>query len=562
MRDLLIPDLGVDKAVVIELHKQQGDTLEEGELVALLETDKVTLELQATASGTLEALHIKLNDEVVKGFCYAQVSGSETEKTEETGEHPSTGSGGEPSTGSGNEPSTGSGNDPSTNSGGETSTSSEGTNEPQQVPIYLQNTGSPSVVVADIFVQVGQELEEAEVLFSAETDKVVLEIPCPYSGKLQSLEIQTGQSLKDGDLIGTILTSQEAQAEPESPKQEAPAMPAPQNQQIETQTKNEQPPPQQAPAMQASNEVGERIRVYAGPAVRKLAREYGVDLQKIQKASGLDGRITKEDLKFYVKDFLQKHAQDSQSSAPAGGMPIAQDPLPDFSQFGAIEELQLSRAQFKTAENLQKTCSIPSVTLFETVNIDALLGFRKLLAQQKDPQKVTLLAFIVKAVVKALMAYPQINSSLDLANKAVILKKYYNIGIAVDSNNDLLVPVLKNADSLGVLEIAEAIKTSVATIKSGKIHPSLFQGSCFSISNIGTFGSEFFTPLINPPEVAILGIGRQLNRNELSDDGKVVKSCFIPLSLSFDHRVVNGAYAAKFLGYLRDILESPMKQIL
>ena len=411
------------------------------------------------------------------------------------------------------------------------------------------------VEVIEIIVSPGDTVSVEDPLVSLESDKAAMEIPSEFAGTIKEIKISMGDSVSEGDLLMTMEVSGEAAAaapaekkaepEKETPKAAPAAKPAP-------------APQRAAPVPTAVDEAG-FSKAHASPAVRKFARELGANLGQIN-GSGLKGRILKDDVKAFVKQVLTSGA----IGAPSGGLSVEPMPEIDFSKFGDIETQPLTKINKLTGKFLHRNwVNIPHVTQFDDVDITELEAFRKELnIEHKDAGvKVTMVAFLVKAIASALKEYPRFNSSLDAAGENLILKKYINVGVAMDTPAGLVVPVIKDVGCKSLIDIArEVIETSVKA-RDKKLKPADMSGGCISISSLGGIGGTAFTPIVNAPEVAILGVSRAAMK-PVYIDGEFVPRLMMPLSLSYDHRVIDGADGARFTTFLGQILADTRRLVL
>ncbi|MFO7788779.1 MAG: dihydrolipoyllysine-residue acetyltransferase, partial [Halospina sp.] len=402
-------------------------------------------------------------------------------------------------------------------------------------------------------------------LLELESDKATVEMPAPATGKITRLDVKEGDTLKEGDVVGMLEVagggaSQDSGADKQTEKeQKAPssvgASPARDN------TKSEGPSQSTASGSAAKAEASDipsGKRVHAGPAVRRIAREFGADLQQVQ-GSGPKGRILKEDVQAWVRNQLQ-----SGGSAPAGGgSGIPEVPLPDFSQFGEVERQSMTKIQRLTAQGMHRSwLNVPHVTQFEKADITDLEAFRKdhKAEGEKRGVKMTMLPFLMKACAHALTTYPQFNVSLDMANEQIIQKHYCHIGIAVDTPNGLVVPVIRDVDQKSIWQLAAEAQELAGKARDKKLTNNDMSGACFTITSLGGIGGTAFTPIVNAPEVAILGASKAA-MEPVWDGAQFQPRLMLPLSLSYDHRAINGADAARFttllsrvLGDLRELL--------
>jgi len=417
------------------------------------------------------------------------------------------------------------------------------------------------VEVIEIMVSPGDTISVEDPLVSLESDKAAMEIPSPDAGTVKEIKVSIGDKVSQGDLLVTLEVSgteaapvaEAAANEPEQPAPaaaaapEKPAAPAP----AQTPASSHRPPPV-TPA--PIDEAGFR-KAYASPSVRKFARELGADLGQIT-GSGNKGRILKEDIKAFVKKAL--------TSGNAGGLGVAPMPEIDFSQFGDIETQPLTKINKLTGQFLHRNwVTVPHVTQFDEADITELEKFRKQLNEEhkKEGIRVTVLAFLMKALVSALKEYPRFNSSLDATGENLVLKKYIHIGVAVDTPDGLVVPVIRDCDRKSLIELAnELIETSIKA-RDKKLSPADMSGGCISISSLGGIGGTAFTPIVNAPEVAILGVSRA-QMKPVYIDGEFVPRLILPLSLSYDHRVIDGADGARFTSFLSKVLSDTRRLLL
>ncbi|MDE0308863.1 MAG: 2-oxo acid dehydrogenase subunit E2 [Acidiferrobacterales bacterium] len=430
--------------------------------------------------------------------------------------------------------------------------------------VKLPDIGDFSEVeVIEIHIRVGDKVAAEESLVTLESDKATMDVPCPESGEVAEILISIGDKISEGDSILALKGISESEDDPESAPdpadiesqpdetlpQELPAEPA---QESQPAADSSDPfAPKRPPILPPPVERAKGTLAHASPAVRRFARELGADLSKI-RGTGAKGRIVKEDVQLYVKSILQGEL------SPARGGPVGPPPIPevDFTQFGLIESISLSKIKRITGDRLHRSwLDIPHVTHHDEADISELEIFRKAIDAEEriSGTRVTILAFICKAIINALQQYPNFNASLSPDRQSLILKKYFNIGVAVDTPNGLVVPVIRDIQKLGVLEIARTLQELGEKARTGKLTPSDFQGGCFTISSLGGIGGRFFTPIINPPEVAILGVSRNHQVAVPGNDGVEWKT-MLPLSLSYDHRVIDGAEAARFVKFVCELL--------
>jgi len=419
------------------------------------------------------------------------------------------------------------------------------------------------VPVIEILVKVGDTVKAEDSLLTVESDKATMEIPSPSAGVIKELKVKIGDVVNSGSLIA-VMEEGAAVAPAQAPKTEAPkAAPAPAPAAAPAAAPAPAPARQPAePAAPASAPAASGDKPHASPSVRKFARELGVDLGRVTGA-GPKGRILHEDVQNFVKQAL---AGGGGAPAAAGGGGAGLNLLPwpkvDFTKFGEIEAVPLSRIKKISGANLHRNwVMIPHVTQFEDADVTELEDFRKSTNESlaKSGVKLTMLAFIIKASIAALKKYPDFNSSLEGDN--LVLKKYYNIGFAADTPNGLMVPVVKNADRKGVIEIAHELGDLSAQARDGKLKPADMQGASFTISSLGGIGGTLFTPIINAPEVAILGVSKS-QMKPVWDGKQFAPRLILPLSLSYDHRVIDGAAGARFAALLAQLLGDMRRTLL
>ncbi|MDO9155007.1 MAG: 2-oxo acid dehydrogenase subunit E2 [Paludibacter sp.] len=439
------------------------------------------------------------------------------------------------------------------------------------IPELGENIKSASIV--KVLVNVGDTVELDQPLLELETDKATIEVPSDIAGKVVSISVNEGDTVSIGQEVMAIDDAASGQAPAQEPvvaqKAEVPvevqAALASVVEKMEADAKAEVFLP--APTIAADAPKAVIIEnqppivpnaAPAAPSVRRLAREIGVDVNRI-KGTGPGGRILLDDVKAFSKTLHQQRNEIQHIRAEQH-----QEPLPDFTKFGDIEMQAMSNIRFKTAEHLSYAWhTIPHVTQFDKVDITALEEFRKSYAIEADKQgvKLTLTAILVKIVAMALKRFPQFNASVDMQNKQIIYKKYFNIGIAVDTDFGLMVPVLRNADQMNVIEIAREMNVLAEKARTKKAGIADLSGGCFTITNLGGIGGTSFTPIVNAPEVAILGVSRGQMEPEYID-GKFEPRLMLPFSLSYDHRVIDGADGIRFLRWIIDAIENPMKLIV
>lgn len=399
------------------------------------------------------------------------------------------------------------------------------------------------VNVIEVAVKAGDSIKAEDTLITLETDKATMDVPSPFAGVVKELKIKTGDKVSAGSLIALVEVSGEAVRAPasasEAPPQQAIA-PTPVAPAAHTPSSPAQATSYLLPATGP--------QAHASPSIRRFARELGVDLTQV-KGSAHKGRVTKEDVQNFVKAALAQPRS-------GGGLQVAEMPVINFSQFGPVEARPLSRIKKLSGAYLHRNwVSIPHVTQHDEADITEMEAWRKQLVAEYAAQnvKITPLAFLLKAVVETLQQFPEFNASLDANGEILVLKKYFYIGVAVDTPEGLVVPVLRDVNQKGLVQLAKELGEISARAREKKISAAEMQGGCFTISSLGGIGGSFFTPIINAPEVAILGVSRA-NMRPVWKDGKFEPRLMLPLSLSYDHRVIDGAAGARFVTYLSQVL--------
>jgi pyruvate dehydrogenase E2 component (dihydrolipoamide acetyltransferase) len=439
----------------------------------------------------------------------------------------------------------------------------------------VPDIGHADVPVIEVLVKAGDRVEKEQSLITLESDKATMEVPAPFAGTVKEVKLKVGDEVSEGAVIAVIETDGAAvsaspspapgegrgEGAPEAVKPPAPTPPPAEPKPMPIAGQGVQPgnvpegdvPPQVRPPMDARI-VMPGDAPYASPAIRAFARELGVDIQQV-KGSGRGGRIQREDVSAYVKHALASGARPvSGASASLGGLNLLPWPKVDFAKFGEIEEKPLSRIQKISGANLARNWAmIPHVTQHEDADITEMEAFRKQLGAENKELKISPLVFQIKAVVAALKAFPQFNASLDESGEKLILKKYFHIGIAVDTPDGLVVPVLRDCDKKGLLDLARELGEISKKARDKKLGPAEMSGGCFSISSLGGIGGTYFTPIVNAPEVAILGVSKSVMK-PLWNGKEFAPRLVLPLSLSYDHRVIDGALAARFASFLANQL--------
>ncbi|MFG6138589.1 pyruvate dehydrogenase complex dihydrolipoyllysine-residue acetyltransferase [Halomonas sp. B23F22_10] len=538
--DITVPDLGGASDVeIIEVAVSEGDEVAAEDTLITLESDKASMDVPSPHAGKIASFTVKEGDTVSEGDVIGtiQIAGGGDEAPAEDAEAESAPAE-QPAPAAEAAPASG---------------------EPERREVRVPDlSGASDVPVIEIAASVGDEVAEEDPLITLESDKASMDVPSPFKGKLVELTVKEGDTVSEGDLIGYIETAGAApKAAPQqqsAPKAEAPA-------------KSEQPAKAAAPASAPASAEKPRDgkRVHAGPAVRMLAREFGVDLALV-KPSGPKERVLKEDVQAYVKQVMSGQAK-APAAAPAaaeGGSGIPPIPDQDFSQFGEVEEKKMGRLMKMGATNLHRSwVNIPHVTQFDEADITELEAFRKSMKAEAEAQgaKLTPLPFLIKACAVALQKFPQFNVSLKSDGETVVQKKYVHIGIAVDTPDGLMVPVIRDADQKSLVDLAKESVELAKKAQSKKLKREEMTGGCFTISSLGSIGGTAFTPIVNPPEVAILGVSKA-SMKPVWDGAAFQPRLTMPLSLSYDHRAVNGADAARFTAFLGQVLTDIRRLLL
>ena len=536
---ITIPDLGGAESVeVIELCVSVGDSVEQEESLVVLESDKASMDVPSPFDGAVVKYLVAEGDTVKVGDAIAEVETAASEAVAEQAveevveEAPA-----EP------EPVEAAVEAPQAAAVAETS---------EQIALVPDIGSDDKVELIEISVSVGDQVEEGDTLVVLESDKATMDVPSTLTGTVKAFIAKEGDKLATGDQVALIEVTSAAQAVVEAPAatsvepaKAADPAPAP--------TPVPAPAVTAAPAATAAAVSNDSSDVYAGPSVRLLARELGVDLGQVA-GTGPRSRIQKDDVNNFVKTALKSGVNGGSASTSGAGIP--QVPAVDFSQFGEIETVKLSKIQKITADNMQRNwLNVPHVTQFDDADITELEVFRKSLKLEGEKKgiKVTPVAFIIKAAAAALVANPEFNRSLAGDGENYVQKHYINIGMAVDTPRGLVVPVIKNADKKGIWEISEDVITMATLAREGKLKPSDMQGGCFTISSLGAIGGNGFTPIVNSPEVGILGVSKS-QMKPVWDGSDFQPKLMLPLALSYDHRVINGGDAGRFMTYLVKVL--------
>ncbi|MGP9296554.1 pyruvate dehydrogenase complex dihydrolipoyllysine-residue acetyltransferase [Yersinia pseudotuberculosis] len=513
--EINVPDIGADEVEVTEIMVKVGDTVEAEQSLITVEGDKASMEVPSPQAGVVKEIKIAVGDKVATGSLImvfdATGAAAAPVKAEEKPAAPA-----------------------------QVAAPAASAAKNVEVP----DIGDDEVEVTEVMVKVGDKVDAEQSLITVEGDKASMEVPAPFAGIVKEIKISTGDKVKTGSLIMVFEVEGAAPAAEAAPAQQAaPVAPA----------------PAAAPAAKAESK-GEFAEndayVHATPVIRRLAREFGVNLAKV-KGTGRKGRILREDIQAYVKDAVKR--AEAAPAAAGGGLPgILPWPKVDFSKFGEIEEVELGRIQKISGANLSRNwVMIPHVTQFDEADITEVEAFRKQqnieAEKKKQDLKITPLVFLMKAAAKALEEFPRFNSSISEDGQKLTLKKYINIGVAVDTPNGLVVPVFRDVNKKGIVELSRELSVISKKARDGKLTASDMQGGCFTISSLGGIGGTAFTPIVNAPEVAILGVSKS-SMKPVWNGKEFAPRLMLPLSLSFDHRVIDGAAGARFAAYIATIM--------
>ncbi|AUZ05422.1 dihydrolipoyllysine-residue acetyltransferase subunit of pyruvate dehydrogenase complex [Vitreoscilla sp. C1] len=542
--EIKVPDIGGHENVdVIDVSVKVGDTVAVDETLITLETDKATMDVPTDVAGVVKDIKVAVGNKISEGSVIVLIESGEAVA--------------EPSP-----PAAAPTQAPVAEAAAAVSTSAAA-----EVSIEVPDIGGhENVDVIDVPVKVGDTVALDETLITLETDKATMDVPSTVAGTITAVNVKVGDKVSQGKAIIVIATSSQTAA-PVAPVVSAPvavatpvAAPAP-----TVTTANNPPVAASSTILQSTAAVDEAgfSKAHAGPSSRKFARELGVDLGRV-KGSGAKGRITKEDIKSFVKGFMATGSVPAATAGASlgGGLDLLPWPKIDFSKFGEVEVQPLSRIKKISGQNLSRNwVMIPHVTVNEDADMTELEEFRKTINKEweREGVKVSPLAFIIKASVVALKQFPEFNSSLDGDN--LVLKKYFNIGFAADTPNGLVVPVIKDADKKGLKEISQELAELSKKAREGKLKPQEMQGACFTISSLGGIGGTGFTPIVNAPEVAILGVCKS-QMKPVWNGKEFAPRLMCPLSLSFDHRVIDGAAGMRFTVFIAQLLADFRRVIL
>ncbi|EJC1154578.1 pyruvate dehydrogenase complex dihydrolipoyllysine-residue acetyltransferase [Cronobacter sakazakii] len=527
-KDVNVPDIGGDEVEVTEILVKVGDKVEAEQSLITVEGDKASMEVPAPFAGTVKEIKINTGDKVSTGslIMVFEVAGAapaaeaKPQVTEQAASAPAAATGAK--------------------------------------DVNVPDIGGDEVEVTEVLVKVGDKVTAEQSLITVEGDKASMEVPAPFAGTVKELKVNVGDKVSTGSLIMVFEVEGAAPAAAPAAKQEA-AAPAPA-------AKADKPAAAPAKAEGKSEFAENDAYVHATPLIRRLAREFGVNLAKV-KGTGRKGRILREDVQAYVKDAVKRAESAPAAGATGGSLPgLLPWPKVDFSKFGEVEEVELGRIQKISGANLSRNwVMIPHVTHFDKTDITDLEAFRKQQNAEAEKRKldvkITPVVFIMKAVAAALEQMPRFNSSLSEDGQRLTLKKYINIGVAVDTPNGLVVPVFKDVNKKGIIELSRELMTISKKARDGKLTAGEMQGGCFTISSIGGLGTTHFAPIVNAPEVAILGVSKSA-MEPVWNGKEFVPRLMLPISLSFDHRVIDGADGARFITIINNTLSDIRRLVM
>ncbi|NCH55918.1 pyruvate dehydrogenase complex dihydrolipoyllysine-residue acetyltransferase [Cronobacter muytjensii] len=525
-KEVNVPDIGGDEVEVTEILVKVGDNVEAEQSLITVEGDKASMEVPAPFAGTVKEIKINTGDKVSTGslIMVFEVAGAaptaeaKPQVTEQAATAPAAAAGAK--------------------------------------DVNVPDIGGDEVEVTEVLVKVGDKVTAEQSLITVEGDKASMEVPAPFAGTVKELKVNVGDKVSTGSLI--MVFEVEGAAPAAAPAKQEAAAPAPA-------AKAEKPAAAPAKAEGKSEFAENDAYVHATPLIRRLAREFGVNLAKV-KGTGRKGRILREDVQAYVKDAV-KRAEAAPAAATGGGIPgMLPWPKVDFSKFGEVEEVELGRIQKISGANLSRNwVMIPHVTHFDKTDITDLEAFRKQQNAEAEKRKLdvkfTPVVFIMKAVAAALEQMPRFNSSLSEDGQRLTLKKYINIGVAVDTPNGLVVPVFKDVNKKSITELSRELTTISKKARDGKLTAGEMQGGCFTISSIGGLGTTHFAPIVNAPEVAILGVSKSA-MEPVWNGKEFVPRLMLPISLSFDHRVIDGADGARFITIINNTLSDIRRLVM
>jgi pyruvate dehydrogenase E2 component (dihydrolipoamide acetyltransferase) len=555
LKDVLVPDVGGDEVEIIEICVAVGDSVEAETSLVTVESDKASMDIPAPFAGTVGEILVKVGDKISQNSLIMRLSGgaAKAEPAPQAAAEKPAPAEVKPETKTKAEEKS-----PESEAAKET----PATGATEVIEVTVPDIGDANdVEIIEVLVKVGDSIEAETGLITLETDKATMDVPAPKAGIVKELKVKLGDKVSKGSLVLLLEVAGTAQT---APAATAPKAAEPTAESVAPTPSAPKAPP--VPHHPSAGTMGKGGKAHASPSVRRLAREFGVDLSLVT-GTGPKKRVLKEDVQSFVKYELSrpKMTANSSVSGGTGGLQVLAAPKVDFSKFGEVEEIPLTRIQKLSGPNLHRNwVTIPHVTQFDEADITSLEEFRKeqntIAEKRKLGVKITPLVFMIKAVADALKAYPVFNTSLSESGESLIQKKYYHIGIAVETPGGLVVPVVRDVDKKGIFELSKELTELSIKARDGKLKAPDMQGSCFTISSLGGIGGTAFTPIVNAPDVAILGVSKSDMKPKWN--GKEFEPrLMLPLSLSYDHRVIDGAVGARFIVHLSSIL-SDIRQML
>ena len=540
-----LPELGenIESADIVNVLVKPGDMIEKEQSIIEIETDKATIEVPSNVSGKITEVLVKQGESVKVGQTIVKVDEGKTEAKAEIKSDKKI----EPKK-----------EEKKSEVKKEVAQSSAGQIVEFKVPDLGENIASADVI--NVLVKTGDSIVKDQGVIEIETDKATIEVPSSVEGKVLEVNVKTGDKIKVGDVLIKVETTRGALSEKKKTTEQK--EPAKEQEKKEEKEKTKDVTPVERDGEVEEMKPGERDEqppilkgsAPAAPSVRRIARELGVDINKVS-GTGPDGRISMDDVKAHVKKLMQSRGEGI-------GVGIKREELPDFTKFGKVERVAMSKIREKTATHLSYAWAVtPHVTQFDKTDITEFEKDRKELSKKVEEHgaKLTVTGILIKIIAEGMKKFPQFNSSIDMDKMEVIYKKYINIGVAVDTEYGLLVPVIKNADQKNLIQISVELNQLAQKARDKKLSLDEMQGGCFTITNLGGIGGTYFTPIINSPEVAILGLSRANYEPVYNKEGKFEPRLMLPLSLSYDHRIIDGADAIRFLRWVCEALEEPLK---
>ncbi|USD22280.1 dihydrolipoyllysine-residue acetyltransferase [Microbulbifer variabilis] len=539
-----VPDLGgADQVDVIEITVAAGDTVAQEDSLIVVEGDKASMDVPAPVAGKILSISVKEGDKVSEGDVIGEI---ETDVAEAPAEEPAAAPAQEDAA-------------PAAEPVAE-APAAAASGEPKEETIQIPDLGGADAVdVIEISVQPGDTVEEGDSLIVVEGDKASMDVPSPSAGTVVSIAVKEGDKVSTGDTLGVLKVVAAGGAAAPAAQAAVPAAAAPVESAPQQAPLSVEPPAVPQKDYQLERNLTAAAQVYAGPAVRKLARELGVTLNKV-KPTGPRNRVSKDDLHNYIREQVKK----AESGAVGGGIGIAKMPDIDFSQFGPVSVEPMSKIHKITAANMSRNwLNVPHVTQFDDADITELETFRKSMKAEAEKRgvKLTPVPFLLKAVAAALRAEPSFNVSLHNDGEQIVRKDYVHVGMAVDTPKGLMVPVIRDVDKKGLYELAAEATEMALKARDGKLKPNEMQGACFTISSLGAIGGTGFTPIVNSPEVGILGVSKLAVKPVWNGEDFEPRQ-MLPLALSYDHRAVNGGDAGRFMTYLVSVLADVRRLLL